>query len=277
MSKKSLFPLTILLIFITVNSYLFITAPEPIKDNNNKEGYTFSVNEGFNILAKLNDEYRTLYTKKIVGQGKKAGLKFDEDWLKDKVEAGPLPALFLRETAAFLEKSPIPIGLYLGSDFPISKSNLLTGIQAEKFKEIKQDKAPKYFFDAETDRNIAMFPDFAAAAACVSCHNNHENSPKTDWQLNDVMGATTWSYPQDSLSTNQLIEWIDIFNQGAQSTYSSYLEKTKKFETNKKPTIGEKWPSDGYFLPSEKILSDTLLHKASLFLITSILKNKDEY
>ena len=272
MSNKTIFLLIIVFVFITMNSYLFITAPAPLNENKNEEPHTFSVNDGFKILAKLNDEYRTLYTKKIVGGGKKAGLSFDEDWRNDEVEAGPLPALFLRATSSFLEKSPVQLGLYLGSDFPISESNLFKGIQADKFKEIKQDKQPKFFFNKDTKRYIAMFPDFASANACVSCHNNHKNSPKKDWKLNDIMGATTWSFPNDSLTTNELIDWINVFNQGAQHTYSSYLDKTKSFERFEQPEIGEKWPNEGeYVLPSVNTFSDTVLSNISLFLTNNII------
>jgi adenylate cyclase len=277
MSKKKTSILLIILIFISLNSYLFFTAPEPLNKSTNKEPYTFSVNDGFMIIGNINDEYRTWYTKKIVGDGKKVGLNFDEDWLNDEVEAGPLPALFLRSTSTFLEKSPIPLGLYLGSDFPISKSNLLTGIQKEKFKEIKQDKQPKFFFDNETNRHIAMFADFASANACVSCHNNHKDSPKKDWKLNDIMGATTWSYPRDSLTTNELISWINVYNLSVQNTYSSYLDKTKNFKHSEQPIIGEKWPIEGNFLPSSDIFLDTILNKVSITLAKKIiLKNEQE-
>ncbi|MFT4699300.1 MAG: adenylate cyclase [Flavobacteriaceae bacterium] len=267
MNKKKRLLLIIILVFISINSYLFLTAPEPLNEVSNEERYTFSVNDGFKVIAGLNDEYRAYYTKKIVGDGKKSGLNFDEDWLNNKVEAGPLPALFLRSTSAFLEKSPIPLGLYLGSDFPISKSNLLTGIQKKKFEEIKQDKQPKFFFDKETNTNLAMFADIASANACVSCHNNHKDSPKKDWKLNDIMGATTWSYPVDSLTTNELISWINGYNQAVKNTYSSYLDKTKKFKHFEQPVIGKKWPSDGYFLPSLNVFSDTVLNKVSTSLI----------
>lgn len=275
MNKKRVFSIGALFIFITANSYLFITAPPPLENSTNEEGYTFSVNDAFKVMAKLNDECRTLYTNKIVGGGKKVGLKFDEDWRKDDIEAGPLPALFLRETSAYIEKSPIQLGLYLGSDFPISESNLLTGVQAEKFKEIRADKQPKFFYDQETGRNIAMFPDFASAGPCVSCHNGHKNSPKTDWELNDIMGATTWSYTGDSLTTDELVDWISVYSAGAQNTYTTYLEKIAGFQNAEKPTIGEKWSDDGYFLPSVNTFSDTLFRKVSPFLLTSILDKND--
>lgn len=275
MNKKKTFLVIIVLAFLTLNSYLFFTAPEPLKEMTNEERYTFSVYDGFKIIASLNDEYRTYYTNKIVGDGKKTGLKFDEHWEDNEIEAGPLPALFLRSTSAFLEKSPVPLSLYLGSDFPISESNLLTGVQAEKFREIKEDLQPRYFVDKETERYIGMFPDFASANACVSCHNNHVNSPKKDWKLNDVMGATTWAFPSDSLTTNELIKWIDVYTQSANHAYSSYLDKTKTFEHSEKIIIGTKWPSEGYFLPTVNSFSDTVLSRSSLDLIKSFFHEKN--
>ncbi|MFM1879239.1 MAG: hypothetical protein RLZZ241_2105 [Bacteroidota bacterium] len=272
MTKKRLFLIGIVLVFITVNAYLFLTAPEPLTLENNQEKYVYSVNDGFEILAKLNDNYRRIYTKRIVGDGSKANLKFDENWQNHTVEAGPLPALFLRATSANLEKSPLPLGLYLGSDYPIAESNLLTGVQGQKFEEIKQDKQPRFFYDEDTQRYIAMFPDFAAADACVTCHNEHKASPKTDWKLNDIMGATTWSYPRDSLTAGELLEWVAVYNESAQKSYATYLEKTKGFITAQQPEIGQKWPVEGTFLPDVKTFSDEVLKDASFGLVQGIVK-----
>ena len=151
MKNKYIFFTTILLTFIGLFIYLFVSAPLPLDNkNNSKNIYSCSVEDALRIVATENDIIRTHYTKNIVGKGKKAGLKFDEKWADDEVEAGPLPALFLRATSGYLEKSKVPLGLYLGSDFPISEANLLKGIQAEKFKELKKDKKARFFYDEST-------------------------------------------------------------------------------------------------------------------------------
>jgi hypothetical protein len=46
----------------------------------------------------------------------------------------------------------------------------------------------KYYFRA-------VYPDFAVAESCVSCHNSHPTSPKRDFKLNDVMGGIVLSIP----------------------------------------------------------------------------------
>lgn len=271
MTKRKIFTLILVSGFITLNSYLFITAPEPLKEVTKTEKYSYSVNDGFRLIARINDEYRACYTRKIVGDGKKVGFKFDENWLDDDIEAGPLPALFLRSTAAFMEKDPIPLGLYLGSDFPISESNLLTGIQAEYFESLKQTKQVQFFFDNETSRHIAMFPDFATVNACVSCHNQHPDSPKKDWKINDLMGATTWTFPHDSITTNELIDWINLFINSANHSYSSYLHKTETFEFSDEISIGTKWPEHGKHLPTVSAFTDTVLSNVSVDLIKSLI------
>jgi len=93
------------------------------------EPSVISVEDAFRIIAHENEKTRTLYTKKIVGLGKKAGIGFHEDWEKADVEAGPLPALFLRGTSNEIQKTNVPLGLYLGSDFPIVKANKFTGVK----------------------------------------------------------------------------------------------------------------------------------------------------
>jgi len=76
------------------------------------------------------------------------------------VDQGPLPALFLREVATHLEKSSVPLSLFLGSDFPISSSNKFKGKQAEAFQTMRDTKGEAQFFYADdVKRYTAMFAD----------------------------------------------------------------------------------------------------------------------
>ncbi len=58
------------------------------------------------------------------------------------------------------------------------------------------------------------------------------------------MGATTWSTPLDSLTTDQLLDYITVFQNSALQVYGKYLKKVKGFEKNKVPIIGNKWQSE---------------------------------
>lgn len=237
------------------------------------EKLEFSVSEVLEMVAKENDVTRTLYTKAIVGGGKKQGMKFDEDWQKEEVEAGPLPALFLRGIANDIRKSETPLGLYLGSDFPINKANKLEGKQAALFHKIKEDRAPQFFYDENQKVHTAMFPDIAGAAACVSCHNDHAQTTKTDWKLGDVMGATTWQYPTDSLSYDATVEVLKAYRNGTKAIYEDYLAEIADFKTSEKPEIGDKWPSaGGLYLPSPEVFLDSVRELASYETMKVLLK-----
>lgn len=230
----------------------------------------FSAEEAFIMVAKENDVARTLYTKAIVGAGAKQGLKFDEDWEKDEVMAGPLPALFLRGISADIQKGTVPLGLYLGSDFPVRKSNKFAGKQDNLFQEMRNDTLPKYFYDSESTVYTAMFPDFAVAGACVTCHNDHQETMKSDWKLGDIMGATTWTYPKDSLSFDEVKAMLLAYRSGAVHTYNKYLDKAKSFP--EVPEVGDKWPSEGYYLPSAEVFIDSIASLTSVETLGLLLK-----
>ncbi len=239
-------------IFTCMSVYLFASAPPPLKDANGavSQGRVVEVEKMFNAVNAANDAARTIYTKRIVGVGLKIGFKFGEDWAEPNIDKGPLPALFLRLAAQQLETKPPRLGLYLGSDEPINKSNLFTGEQAGAFSKLKETRMPIFSQDNAIGY-VAMYPDIAGAAPCVTCHNDHLDSPKTDWVLNDVMGATTWTYPKGHVGTSEYLETLTAVFQSIEETYVQYLEKTETFQTP--IAVTNEWPSsDNHVLPNAK-------------------------
>ncbi len=236
------------------------------------EQKSFSVAEVLTMVAHENDVTRTLYTKAIVGGGKKQGFKFDEDWQDEKVEAGPLPALFLRGIANDIRKGDVPLGLYLSSDFPISASNQLEGKQAELFKKIKVDRVPAHFYDESNKLYTAMFADVAGAPACVNCHNKHPKTTKKDWKLGDVMGATTWQYPKDSLSYTETMAVLKAYRDGTTAVYNDYLDEIKNFKTSSKPVVGDKWPSSGNYIPTPEVFLDSVRKISAYTTMATLMK-----
>ncbi|WP_299607078.1 DUF3365 domain-containing protein [uncultured Aquimarina sp.] len=263
--------------FSMISSIVFLTqscggVPEETSSENGPSDKVFAVADILTLVAEENDITRTLYTKGIVGAGKKQGLKFDEDWQDDEVEAGPLPALFLRGISSDIRKSDVPLGLYLGSDFPINASNKFHGKQAELFKKIKADQKPQHFYEEDQKLYTSMFADLAVAAPCVNCHNDHKSTTKTDWKLGDVMGATTWQYPSDSLSYKEAIGVINAYRNGTKAIYNAYLEEIAAFKVDStKPQIGNQWPSKGFYLPTAEVFIDSVRKLASYHSLEKLL------
>lgn len=249
--KKFLSASTWLLVLVVVIVYLWVSAP-PLLPEEGAGGSAelVPVEMVFRILAGENDSARGVYTRQIVGHGLKQGLKFDEKWREEDVVAGPLPALFLRATSERLVREGSPIRLFLGSDQPIATSNLFEGEQAQRFATIRETREPELFLDASTGRHTAMFPDFAMAEACVTCHNEHPDSPKVDWVLGDVMGATTWSLPKPGYTRKEVLSMVQSFRGAAAGTYDEYLEEyaTAGAEATV-PEVGQRWPEDGFAVP----------------------------
>lgn len=235
---------------LTLSVYLFVSAPPRLAERGTM-GMLIPVESLFEMLEAENDAVRKLWTDEMVTKGKLVGLFFKENWLEAGVDAGPLPALFLRETATFLEKDPVPLSLFLGSMYPINPANRFQGEQAKKFEILKQHLQPQKFFARDIGVYSAMFPDLAVTQGCVDCHNKHPKTMKADWVLNDVMGATTWSYPKQKVTVEELGASLRALREGFRFAYQKYLTKVNQFTL--KPQIGEGWPGDGYRIPSEEV------------------------
>ena len=249
---------------------VIVNAPPP--DDAAFSGAAIPIADVFAILEAENDAVRALWTKEIVGKGKERGLAFDKRWREPGVEAGPLPALFLRETAESLRRNPLPLYLFLGSDFPISDANKFTGLQETYFQRIKATGDPQFFVDQEVGMQTAMFSDIAVAEACVQCHNADPDTPKTDWRLGDIMGATTWSYPSAEITAQEALALVGALRQSARHAYEEYLAKATTFANP--PAVGDRWPSDGYALPTADEFMREVELRASPATLHSLLEHK---
>lgn len=225
--------------------YLFVSAPEPLPERASlaRPGEKrLAIERVFDAINVVNHEARRIYTARIVGPGQKSGLAFNENWQQAHEQAGPLPALFLRLVSSELTKKPEMLGLFLGSDQPINSSNLFSGEQMTRFRQMKIDGVPQSFVTAE-GQQVAMYPDVASAQLCVSCHNDHDTSPKRDWKLDEIMGATTWIYPASEVSVHEANALIANVYAAVESAWRIYLLKTTKFSAP--PPVGAYWPEAG--------------------------------
>jgi hypothetical protein len=104
----------------------------------------------------------------------------------------------------------------------------------------------------------------------VSCHNEHPNSPKTDWKLNEIMGATTWSYPKGKVSTEEALQILAALRTSFAAAYDGYLAKVATFE--KPPEVGQKWPRDGYRVPTREVFLREFERRASAQTVDQLIK-----
>jgi hypothetical protein len=64
-----------------------------------------------------------------------------------------------------------------------------------------------------------------------------------DWKLNDVMGATTWLYPQADVPAEEYLEAVEATFHAVALAYGDYLDKAQGFATPVR--FGDAWPVAG--------------------------------
>lgn len=262
--------ITIAAITSILITYLVVQAPPPLASDRVR-GASIPICRVFETTNLINTSARRIYTERIVGPGKRAGLAFDEHWKDRAVEAGPLPALFLRELAMELERDPVELGLFLGSADPINEANAFSPDQRALFEALAADREPR--FGSTDEIQFGMFADIASAPACVTCHNEHPDTPKTDWALGDVMGATTWTHPRSQVSAQEYAAMIDATYRGIEASYGSYLRELEGHA--RPPEIGAGWPSEGYEVPSARVYMDALRSVTAQVVLAQMLLSLD--
>lgn len=145
---------------------------------------------------------RTVYTRNVVNRLTKEAkvIEASEHW-KDE-PALPLPAQMFRMGAEMVAEKDVGFTYGLLSKWPINKQNTpRTEVEIAGLDFVAANKG-KNFYAEETLGGqkyfTAVYADTAVAPACVSCHNEHKDTPRTDFELGDVMGGVVLRIPLGS-------------------------------------------------------------------------------
>lgn len=144
---------------------------------------------------------RTAYTQLIVNRlaVEENVIKASEHWKDDK--ALPLPAQMFRAGADIAGRKQNNFSYSLLSLWPINKKNApKTNAEKKGLEEVVKTSSNFYIEETLGKKRFftAVYPDKAVAEACIKCHNNHQDSPKNDFRMDDVMGAIVIRIPLDS-------------------------------------------------------------------------------
>lgn len=197
MLNKKIISLAALACGLSTAVFVGCSKPEPVEP-----GVPFAkVTDALHMV--LNND-RTVYTKQIIGRlvKKEKVLKASEHFMDEK--AAPLPAQIFRMGAEMTAEKNAFFSYSLQSLWPINKSNAANQTEEEikglKFVADNGGTAPYYGEEMLGGQKYFMgvYADVASSPVCVDCHNDHKDSPKTDFKLNDVMGAVVIRIPYDS-------------------------------------------------------------------------------
>ena len=157
-------------------------------------------------LHTVMDSDRAIYTKKVVGRltKKEKVIQASEHFEDDK--ALPLPAQMFRmgseNVAQRIADNPeVNFSYSLQSLWPINSQNApKTKAEKEGLKFIADNPGKNYYSKEKLGGKeyfTAIYPDVGVAPVCVSCHNKHKDSPKTDFIIGEVMGGVVIRIPVD--------------------------------------------------------------------------------
>jgi len=152
----------------------------------------------FTVLA----SDRAVYTKQVVNrlQNEEKVIKASEHWQDEK--ALPLPAQMFRMGAETVAARNPGFTYALLSLWPINKQNEPKTDAEKTGLQFVADSLGKTNYYAEEMLGgkkyfTAVYADVAVSKACVSCHNNHDDTPKNDFELDDVMGGVVIRIPMN--------------------------------------------------------------------------------
>ncbi len=141
---------------------------------------------------------RIVYTKNIVDKLQESGIvAAGEHWKGEN--ALPLPAQFLIETGRLVADSGKGIKYKLVSLWPIYVWNKPeTEFERKGLEAVAKSPDQPFtgFVRIGRERYFqAIYADVAVSQTCVTCHNQHINSSRRDFKLNDVMGGIVITIP----------------------------------------------------------------------------------
>lgn len=141
---------------------------------------------------------REVYAREVVNriEYQERLMKASEHYKDDK--GLPLPAQMFRLGSELAHKMNGSFTYSLISPWPINKQNgPRTELEQQGLRAVTE--TGKNFYTEESlggKRYFAAFyPDKAVVDACVTCHNSHEDSPRKDFKVGDVIGGVVIRVP----------------------------------------------------------------------------------
>ncbi|MGE0681707.1 MAG: DUF3365 domain-containing protein [Candidatus Binatia bacterium] len=145
---------------------------------------------------------RTVYTRLIVNRLtlEEKVIKASEHWKDEK--ALVLPAQMFRAGAEMVQEKGANFSYALLSLWPVNKQNSpKTDAEKAGLQYVIDNPEKNYYAEEMLGGKpyfTAVYADVAVAKACITCHNAHKDSPRTDFKMGDVMGGVVVRIPVGS-------------------------------------------------------------------------------
>ncbi len=140
------------------------------------------------VIAADRDVYASTVVHRLQNEAKV--IQASETWEKDK--ALPVPAQLLRLGAETVQSRGAEFSYTLRALRPLNPKNAPeTEVEKEGLQKVAAHPESNFYIVEKLGGRryfTAIYPE-VASQACVACHNQHKNSPRTDHKPGDVLGG----------------------------------------------------------------------------------------
>ncbi len=188
-TKKSIFwDLFIPIISILALFLIFVVVyiPKIIQENAELQAITLAKEtaDQYKIIRKY---YTQNVVSKVLGRD---GLKGSVNHKNDP-DGFPFPATMIHDLSELMIDQGTYLKLYSKYPFPNRKTRQLDSFEQEAWMTLSSNPDSEFISTEKTTKGIIVrvaIADKMVSEVCVACHNSIQDSPKTDWKLDDVRG-----------------------------------------------------------------------------------------
>jgi len=147
-----------------------------------------SASQNAKIITSIIREFREEYTVEVVQKVQAYGMKISHEY-HGKLDTIPLPASVSLELGQKINVKDLGVHVDLVSPYPFPwRNRSLTAFENKAWQALQSN-----FREDFSETSIDGIYRYAVAdrmvEACVTCHNTHPDSPKTDWNIDDLRGV----------------------------------------------------------------------------------------
>jgi len=147
-----------------------------------------SASQNAKIIASIISEFRSSYTINVVQKVKNHGMKVSHEY-HGKLDTIPLPASASLELGKRINVQDLGVRVDLVSPYPFPwRDRSLTAFE-KKAWQVLQSPSIENFSEVSDDGLFKFALADRMGSACITCHNTHPGSPKTDWNVDDLRGV----------------------------------------------------------------------------------------
>jgi PAS domain S-box-containing protein len=218
------------------------------------------------VQAELVTHFRNFYTTQLGPIATQSGMRLSHDY-KTADSTLPLPATLIIELGHYLSEREggTQVKLYSQQPFPWRVTERkLDAFQIAALEHFKVD--PNSPFVREDVMDGVKVLRFAQAdrmlAQCVSCHNNHTQSPRTDWKVGDVRGAlevvlpvSQWFFSGAAVLNQAMIIFLALLIGGQVLIWLSFRRLQRMFASSKELSRSTERANQALTLSESKLSS----------------------